>query len=125
MTRKLVIVVFASLALIILAGAPVALAAESRDTSASTPTDTEKTVEQKPAPASAGTTTARYIAITVIVSASVLSAGYAVARVGTSVMGAVTERPELLGRSIIFVGLAEGLAIYGLLMGLLLLLMEK
>ena len=125
MTRNLVIVVFVSLALIILAGASVALAAESRDTSTSTPTDTEKTVEQKPAPASAGTTTARYIAITIIVSTSVLSAGYAVARIGTSVMGAVTERPELLGRAIVFVGLAEGLAIYGLLMGLLLLLTEK
>ena len=46
--------------------------------------------------------------------------GYALGAVGSAAMGAVTERPELIGRAIIFVGLAEGIAILGLLIGILL-----
>jgi len=36
-------------------------------------------------------------------------------------MGAVAERPEVMGRSIIFVGLAEGIAIYGLIISIMIL----
>jgi len=36
-------------------------------------------------------------------------------------MGAVTERPELLGKSLIYVALAEGIAIYGLLISIIIL----
>lgn len=45
-----------------------------------------------------------------------LGAGIAVAYVGAAALGLVGERPELLGRALIFVGLAEGIAIYGVLM---------
>lgn len=45
-----------------------------------------------------------------------VGAGIAVAYVGAAALGLVGERPELLGRALIFVGLAEGIAIYGLLM---------
>lgn len=44
---------------------------------------------------------------------SVLGAGYAVARIGSAAMGAAAEKPELLTRSILFVALAEGLAVLG------------
>ncbi|MDT8449338.1 MAG: ATP synthase subunit C [Wenzhouxiangellaceae bacterium] len=50
---------------------------------------------------------------------SALSAGYAVATVGSAGVGALTERPELLGRVLILVGLAEGIAIYGLIVSIL------
>ena len=43
----------------------------------------------------------------------VLGAGYAVARIGSAAMGAAAEKPELLTRSILFVALAEGLAVLG------------
>ena len=36
-------------------------------------------------------------------------------------IGAIAEKPEALGRSLIFVGLAEGVAIYGLLIAFLVL----
>ncbi|HOX39980.1 MAG TPA: ATP synthase subunit C [Candidatus Brocadiia bacterium] len=49
-----------------------------------------------------------------------VAAGYAVGKVGSAAMGAVAERPELMGRAILFVGLAEGIAIYGLLVAILL-----
>ena len=53
--------------------------------------------------------------------ASSLGAAYAVARVGTAAMGAIAEKPELFGRLVIFIGLAEGIAIYGLIVSVLIL----
>lgn len=50
-----------------------------------------------------------------------LGAGYAVAVVGSAAVGALTEKPELLGRLLILVGLAEGIAIYGLIVAVLIL----
>ena len=52
---------------------------------------------------------------------SALAGGYAVATVGSAAVGALTERPELLGRVLILVGLAEGIAIYGLIVSILIL----
>ncbi len=60
------------------------------------------------------------IGIALAVSLPCLAAGYAVARVGAAALGAASERPELLIRSLIFVALAEGIAIYGLLVAILL-----
>jgi len=37
-------------------------------------------------------------------------------------MGAVAERPELMGRSLIYVGLAEGIAIYGVVVAIMILM---
>jgi V/A-type H+-transporting ATPase subunit K len=50
-----------------------------------------------------------------------LGAGYAVARVGSAAVGAVAEKPELFGRALVLVGLAEGIAIYGLIVSILIL----
>jgi len=52
---------------------------------------------------------------------STLAAGYAVAVVGSAAVGALAEKPELLGRVLILVGLAEGIAIYGLIVAVLIL----
>jgi V/A-type H+-transporting ATPase subunit K len=50
-----------------------------------------------------------------------LGAGVAVSGTGAAAIGAISEKPEMLGRSLIFVGLAEGVAIYGLLIAFLVL----
>lgn len=50
-----------------------------------------------------------------------IAAGYAVGAVGSSALGAVSEDPSILGRSLIFVGLAEGIAIYGLIISIMIL----
>jgi V/A-type H+-transporting ATPase subunit K len=47
-----------------------------------------------------------------------LGAGYAVAQVGTAALGALAEKPELFGRVLVLVGLAEGIAICGLLVSI-------
>jgi V/A-type H+-transporting ATPase subunit K len=50
-----------------------------------------------------------------------LGAGYAVAQVGTAALGALAEKPDLFGRVLVIVGLAEGIAIYGLIVSILIL----
>jgi V/A-type H+-transporting ATPase subunit K len=62
-----------------------------------------------------------YIAAALATGLSSLAAGFAVASVGSAAMGALAEKPELLGRALIIVGLAEGIAIYGLIVSILIL----
>lgn len=62
-----------------------------------------------------------FLAIAISVGAACLAAGYAVGKVGAAAIGAATEKPEIFGRAIIFVGLAEGIAIYGLIIAIMLL----
>ena len=52
---------------------------------------------------------------------SSLAAGYAVAHVGSAGVGAMAEKPDLFGRILVMVGLAEGIAIYGLIISILIL----
>lgn len=53
--------------------------------------------------------------------ASSLAAGYAVSNVGSAAIGALAENPGLIGRILIVIGLAEGIAIYGLIISVLIL----
>ena len=48
-----------------------------------------------------------------------IGAGIAVASTGAAAIGAIAEKPEAFGRSLIFVGMAEGIAIYGLVISFL------
>jgi V/A-type H+-transporting ATPase subunit K len=50
-----------------------------------------------------------------------VGAGIAVAGSGAAAVGAIAEKPESFGRSLIFVGLSEGIAIYGLIISFLVL----
>jgi V/A-type H+-transporting ATPase subunit K len=50
-----------------------------------------------------------------------VGAGIAVGYVGAAAVGAVGEKPEVAGRTLIFVGLAEGIAIYGLIIAIMIL----
>lgn len=51
----------------------------------------------------------------------VIGSGYAVGRIGSAAMGAAAEKPELLMRSLLFVALAEGLAVLGFVVAIMLL----
>lgn len=62
-----------------------------------------------------------FIAAALATGLSSLGAGIAVASVGSAAIGALAEKPELLGRALIMVGLAEGIAIYGLIISILIL----
>lgn len=62
-----------------------------------------------------------YIAAALSTGLACLGAGYAVGVVGSAALGAVSEDPKILGKTLIYVGLAEGVAIYGLVISILIL----
>ena len=62
-----------------------------------------------------------FVAAALATGLSSLGAGIAVASVGSAAIGALAEKPELLGRTLIMIGLAEGIAIYGLIVSILIL----
>lgn len=62
-----------------------------------------------------------YLAAALATGLSALGAGLAVAGVGAAAIGAVAEKPEIFGRALVFVGLAEGIAIYGLIISIMIL----
>jgi len=62
-----------------------------------------------------------FMAAAIVTGLSAIGAAYAVAVVGGAAMGAVAEKPETAGRALVFVGLAEGIAIYGLIVALMIL----
>ena len=86
----------------------VAMAAETG--SATMPTD----------PATVYRTIGLAAAAAFAVGVSILGAGYAVGRIGSAALGAAAEKPELLTRSILFVALAEGLAVLGFAIAMML-----
>lgn len=61
----------------------------------------------------------RFMAMAVAVGLSCIGAGIAVSGTGAAATAAITEKPELFGRTIVYVGMAEGVAIYGLLIAFL------
>ncbi|OJV63078.1 MAG: ATPase [Clostridiales bacterium 38-18] len=62
-----------------------------------------------------------FIAASLSTGLAAIGTGYAVGSVGSSALGAVSENPKILGKTLIFVGLAEGIAIYGLIISILIL----
>ncbi|MCQ2396731.1 MAG: ATP synthase subunit C [Lentisphaeria bacterium] len=76
------------------------------------------------APAEVVATVARpdsfYYAIAISIGIGCISAGYAVGKIGAAVMGAAAEKPEVMGKAIAFVGLGEGIALFGFLVALFL-----
>lgn len=62
-----------------------------------------------------------YIAAALAVGLSSLAAGLAVGLIGASALGAISEKPEISGKALIFLGLAEGIAIYGLIISIMIL----
>ncbi|MCL2058496.1 MAG: ATP synthase subunit C [Oscillospiraceae bacterium] len=62
-----------------------------------------------------------YIAAALSTGLATIGAGIAVANTGSAALGAISEDQSLLGKSLIFVGLAEGIAIYGLIVSMMIL----
>lgn len=60
------------------------------------------------------------IGAAIAVAGSSLGAAIAVAYTGSAALAAMSERPELFGRAMVIVGLSEGIAIYGLVVGIIL-----
>ena len=62
-----------------------------------------------------------FLAAAISVGLGSVGTGIAVAYVGSAALGVVGEKPEMAPRALIFVGLAEGIAIYGLIIAIMIL----
>jgi len=94
--------ILASLGLLVTAGVPMAFA-------------------QAAAPAAAGAPVIKYIAAAVAVGLATLGGGIAVGQIGAAAMAAMSENPDLSGRALPFVGLAEGICLWGFIVALMIL----
>lgn len=61
------------------------------------------------------------LAAAIAVGAGSIGAAYAVSATGAAAIGAIAEKPDVFGKALIFVGLAEGVAIYGLIIAFIIL----
>ncbi len=103
LSMNVLIVLFAVIALALLVSSPVAAA----------PSQQEGAV-------SGGLNGTVALAAGLSTGLATIGAGIAVGMTGSAALGTIAERPETFGRALIFVGLAEGIAIYGLIVSFLL-----
>jgi V/A-type H+-transporting ATPase subunit K len=61
------------------------------------------------------------LAIALPTSIGSVAAGMALSKIGSAGMAVLVEKPEVFGKTIIYMGLAEGIAIYGLVISILML----
>jgi len=94
-------------ATVLLAGIPVGVFAQA-----------EAALEVSPALAGI-----KYMAAAVAVGIACIAGGMAVGRIGAAAMGAMSENPEISGKALPFVGLAEGICLWGFLVALLIILL--
>ena len=63
----------------------------------------------------------KYVGAGLSTGLSCIGTGIAVASSASAAIGAISEDSSLLGKTVIFVGLAEGIAIYGLIISIMIL----
>ncbi len=65
----------------------------------------------------------KYFAAAIAVGVACIGGGLAVGKIGSAAMGAMSENPSLSGKALPFVGLAEGICLWGFLVGLLIIIL--
>ncbi|HHV08944.1 MAG TPA: ATPase [Clostridiales bacterium] len=73
------------------------------------------------AAAAAGTDSWKYIAAALSTGLSCIGGGIAVASSASAALGAISEDGSIMGKSLIFVAMAEGVCLYGLIISLMIL----
>jgi V/A-type H+-transporting ATPase subunit K len=69
--------------------------------------------------ASSITGSMKYFAAALAVGLSCIAGGIAVGKIGAAAMGAMSENAELSGKALPFVGLAEGICLWGFIVAML------
>ena len=82
----------------------------------------ENTAEAAPAEAAKDSSAIKYIAAGLAVGLACIAGGMAVGKIGAAAMGAMSENAELSGKALPFVGLAEGICLWGFLVALLIII---
>ena len=72
---------------------------------------------------SSGSAAIKYIAAGLAVGLACIAGGMAVGKIGAAAMGAMSENAELSGKALPFVGLAEGICLWGFLVALLIIIL--
>jgi V/A-type H+/Na+-transporting ATPase subunit K len=112
--------ILAGIGAMLMAGAVVLLVAALTAGPASAAAGAVAVAGAKAAVTAAPASSAALLGAAIAVAASTIGAGIAVAYTGAAALAAMSERPELFGRAMVIVGLAEGIAIYGLIIGIIL-----
>jgi V/A-type H+/Na+-transporting ATPase subunit K len=104
--RKLLLFVITTIVLIPLMGMAAALTVQTVQDQTAAPVNNDRVA----------------IAVSAMLAISIpaVAAGLAISSAGTAAITALTEKPETFFRAFLIVALAEALAIYGLIMGILL-----
>lgn len=63
----------------------------------------------------------KYLAAGIAVAFATLGGGIAVGQIGSAAMAAMSENPDLSGKALPFVGLAEGICLWGFIVALMIL----
>ncbi len=74
----------------------------------------------RPASAAGHDPQAALLGAAIAVAGSTIGAAIAVAYTGAAALAAISEKPEMFGRAMVIVGLAEGIAIYGVVIAIML-----
>jgi V/A-type H+-transporting ATPase subunit K len=115
---RLAVPVLAGLgAVLLVAALAVLLVALTGDTAAASTASADAVVAAAETSDASGSA---LIGAAIAVAGSSLGAAIAVAYTGSAALAAMSERPELFGRAMVIVGLAEGIAIYGLIIAVML-----
>jgi F0F1-type ATP synthase membrane subunit c/vacuolar-type H+-ATPase subunit K len=102
--------------IVLFTGGPVNAASEETSIS-----ETEGEAEKETPVKSDNSAGLAYISAALPTGLACIGAGIAVAITGSAALGAISEDPKLLGKTLIFVGLSEGIAIYGLIISIMIL----
>jgi V/A-type H+/Na+-transporting ATPase subunit K len=107
-------------ALLMVAAVILLIAAATAGPAAAAGTAAEAGVKVAADAAATSGNSAALLGAAIAVAGSTIGAGIAVAYAGAAALAVMSERPELFGRAMVIVGLAEGIAIYGLIIGIIL-----
>ncbi len=114
--RRALRLVLAADGVLLIAGLVVLTLALAGHPAAADPGTAVQTVAAATSPANGSA----LIGAAIAVAGSSIGAAIAVAYTGSAALAAMSERPELFGRAMVIVGLAEGIAIYGLIVAVIL-----
>ncbi len=97
---------------------------ESNPASNQTAVETQAASQTEAASAASDSSSAvKYIAAGLAVGFACIAGGMAVGKIGAAAMGAMSENAELSGKALPFVGLAEGICLWGFLVALLIIIL--
>jgi V/A-type H+-transporting ATPase subunit K len=130
--KKRAIAIMTLLALVAFVGLAQTAPATTANAAAATTNAAAATTTAAPAATAATATAAtvpspwagaiKYLAAALAVGIACIAGGIAVGQIGSAAMGAMAENPELSGKALPYAGLAEGICLWGFLVGLLILL---